>query len=70
MTPEELEHRLTVIETELHQLKELNVDVKTIIARFNKYEGRWGTLILIGTAIWAVIVAFKEDFLQLFTGHK
>lgn len=65
MTPEELEHRLTVLETNYEDLSKMRQDVHELLTKFAKYEGKWGTFIMIGTALWAVFVAFKTDILKI-----
>lgn len=68
MTPEELEHRLTVLEANAERNEQIQKDVHDLLLKFAKYEGKWGTFIMIGGALWAVFIVFKDEILKLLKG--
>lgn len=68
MTPEDLEHRLTKLETNYENLANMQEDVHQLLEKFAKYEGKWGTFLMIGTALWAVFAVFKDEIFKLFKG--
>lgn len=62
----EIEHRLTKVEEQVSVLPEVLSTVKEMSDKLAKYEGRWGTVTLIGAGLWGAFVVFKDDILNLF----
>ena len=67
-----IEHRLTSLEAsvqlqaeQLKQLTTIKTELEQLLNKFNKYERRWGNLVMVGTALWAVIATFKDEIFKL-----
>lgn len=63
-----IEHRLTALEEQTKDFKELKEEVHDLLLKFTKYEGRWGTMIMIGTGLWAAFSVFKDQILSWIKG--
>lgn len=62
----EIEHRLTKVEEAVSVLPNMQATLNEMANKFARYEGKWGTFTLVGTAIWAVFVVFKDDIVRWF----
>lgn len=66
----EIERRLTALETEsrdqIKLLEDLTETNQGLLLKMAKYEGRWGTLLMIICALWAVFAVFKDDIIGWF----
>lgn len=65
----EIEHRLTKVEEACALLPEMASKLDSVSKKLAKYDGRWGAMIMLGTAIWAVFVVFKDNIMSWFKGH-
>jgi len=65
----EIEHRLTRVEEAVAVIPKMSEQVDTLANKFAKYEGRWGAITLIITAIWAMFSIFKDDLFNWIKGH-
>ena len=65
----EIEHRLTKVEEACSLLPKMAEQVNDLNSKLSKYEGRWGTITLVGTGIWAMFAVFKDDVFNWFRGH-
>lgn len=65
----EIEHRLTKLEEAYALLPAISEQLSTLTKKFAKYEGRWGAIILIVTAIWAIFSTFKDDLFNWVKGN-
>lgn len=59
---------MTKVEEAVALIPDMARQMNEMSAKFAKYEGRWGTITLIGTGLWAVIAVFKDDVITLFRG--
>jgi hypothetical protein len=64
----EIEHRLTKVEEACSIIPELNDQMKIMNEKFAKYEGRWGTITLVGAGLWSTFVLFKDSIIGMFKG--
>jgi hypothetical protein len=64
----EIEHRLTKVEESCALLPKMSEQLDELEKKFIKYDGRWGTITLLGAGLWAVVVVFKDNILNLFKG--
>lgn len=64
-----IEHRLTALEEQTKDFQELKHEVHDLLLKFNKYEGRWGTIVMIGAALWAIFATFKDQILAMIKGN-
>lgn len=65
----EIEHRLTKVEEACALIPKMAEQMDDMTAKLSKYEGRWGTITLVGTGLWAMFTVFKDDIFKLFRGH-
>lgn len=65
----ELEHRVTKVEEACSLIPKMAEQLNEMSTKFAKYEGRWGTITLIGTACWALFATFKDDIWNWIKGH-
>lgn len=66
----ELHERVTVLET-LHMAnaettKQLVASVEAIQTSLTRYQGFWGAVTLIGTAMWGAVTLFKDNIVSMF----
>lgn len=62
----ELEHRLTKVEEACAMIPDMSRKLDSMDLKLSRYDGRWGTITLIGTAMWAMLIAFKDNILGWF----
>lgn len=62
----EIEHRLTKVEEAVGVLPKMAEQMNSMSEKLAKYEGRWGTITLIGAGLWGAFVVFKDDIINLF----
>lgn len=64
--------RLTRLETEHkaleHQHQSIQTKLDMLLTRFNKYEAKWGGVLMVASALGAVLLAFKAEVLRWVTG--
>ena len=66
----QLEHRLTKVEEACALIPDMAKQQADMYAKLAKYDGRWGTMLMVGTALWAMFVVFKDSIFSLFKqGH-
>lgn len=69
----ELLERVTRIETEHkvleHQHASIQKKLDTLITRFDKYEAKWGGVLMVVSAVGAIILAFKAEVIKWLTGR-
>lgn len=63
----QLEHRLTKVEEAVVLLPAMAEKIDHMEKKFERYEGRWGSILLMVTGLWAMFATFKDDILKLFT---
>lgn len=66
LDPLEVIERLVKVEEAVKGLPELQKTMEAINLKLARYEGKWGTVTFIGTALWAAVVVFKDDLIALF----
>ena len=68
----EMLERLTRLETEYktleHQHQSIQKKLDTLITRFDKYEAKWGGVLMVVSAVGAVVIAFKAELLKWVAG--
>lgn len=69
LDPIDVIERLVRLETKVEQLDSMAVTLSAIDKKLARYEGRWGVITIIGTALWAMFTVFKDDIFAFF-GHK
>jgi hypothetical protein len=62
----DIEHRLTKVEEAVGVLPKMAEQMNEMSEKLAKYEGRWGTITLIGAGVWGAFVVFKDDIINLF----
>jgi hypothetical protein len=62
----EIEHRLTKVEEVVALLPDMKKSLDEMNLKFAKYEGKFGTFTLIGTALWVSFVTFKDEIFRWF----
>jgi hypothetical protein len=60
----------TLMELQVKTSETLAASVSEMKASLQKYQGFWGAVTLIGSAIWASFALFKDNILHLFNGSK
>lgn len=68
----ETEHRLTKVEEACGAIPKMAEQIETITLQLSKYEGRWGTVTMIGMGLWGMFAVFKDDifkFLRITHGN-
>lgn len=65
----EIEHRLTKVEEACSLIPKMSAQLDDITAKQARFDGRWGTMVMVGTAIWAMFAVFKDDVINWFKGH-
>lgn len=66
----ELEHRVTKLEEAVAMIAPMAAQVNDMSIKFAKYEGRWGSITMLGAGLWALVVLFKDDVIGWFSrGH-
>lgn len=65
----ELEHRVTKVEEACALIPRMSEQLDAMATKFAKYEGRWGTITMIGMCCWAVFATFKDDVIGWIKGH-
>lgn len=64
----EIERRLAVLETENKSQRELLDSIKktqdAILSQLAVYNGRWGMLVMLGSALMFVVATFKDFILK------
>lgn len=66
----ELEHRVTKVEEAVALLPVMAAQLNEMSLKFAKYEGRWGSITMIGMGCWAVFVVFKDTLWHWIFGVK
>lgn len=61
----ELEVKTEAIDDKLKELIIIKSELSELISKLNKYERRWGNVVMIGTAVWAVFATFKDEIMKL-----
>lgn len=61
---------MTKVEEACAMIPEMAKQMADMSKQLAKYDGRWGTIFLIGSALWAVFVTFKGHILGLFGGDQ
>jgi ABC-type Fe3+-hydroxamate transport system substrate-binding protein len=59
----EIEHRLTKVEEACALIPKMAEQMDAMAQKLAKYDGRWGTLLMVGTALWAMFAAFKDSII-------
>lgn len=57
-----------LMETQVKTSESLVTSVAEMKASLQKYQGFWGAVTLIGSAVWASFALFKDNLINLFTG--
>jgi hypothetical protein len=69
----EMLERLTRLETEYKTLEHQHGSIQTkldiLITRFNKYEAKWGGVVMVVSAIVAILIALKTELLKWLAGR-
>lgn len=61
----ETEHRLTKVEEACGAIPKMAEQIEAITLQLSKYEGRWGTITMLGMGLWAMFALFKDDIFKL-----
>lgn len=64
----QLEHRLTMLEIQVKALENVPDKLDMITEKLAKYDSRWGMLLMIGTALWALFSTFKDNIIHFIKG--
>jgi hypothetical protein len=68
----EMLERLTRLETEHkaleHQHQSIQKKLDMLITRFDKYEAKWGGVLMVVSAVGAVVIAFKSELIKWLAG--
>lgn len=69
----EVIERLTKLETEqktlAHQHSAITTKLDIMITRFDKYEAKWGGVVMVATALGAIVLALKAELLKWIGGR-
>lgn len=62
----EIEHRITRVEEACAMIPKMAEQLNEMSAKFSKYEGKWGAIMLVGSGLWLVFLAGKDTILSWF----
>lgn len=69
----EVIERLARLETEFktleHQHGSIQTKLDVMITRFDKYEAKWGGVVMVATALGAIVLALKTELLKWLGGR-
>jgi hypothetical protein len=69
----EVIERLARLETEFKTLEHQHGGIQTkldiMITRFDKYEAKWGGVLMVGSALFAIFLALKTELLKWLGGR-
>lgn len=69
----EVIERLARLETEFKTLEGQHSGITTkldlMISRFDRYEAKWGGVVMVATAIGAIVLALKTELLKWIAGR-
>lgn len=69
----EIIERLTKLETEqktlAHQHASISTKLDLLITRFTRYEAKWGGVVMVMSALAALVLAFKSELLKWMGGR-